>query len=203
VLLWSGFLNCRPSTRNSKVPLTQRYCPVREIVDGAMTWMALALAVDRNTLCHFMAVSVWIERSLFTLRNRPLCAEGVFHELVELESAIEGVTPQYEGVLETSSMKMLESLRRIRSAPGLENEPLITFASQIKALLDQDIVPMDYELVFPRSLIPSLATVVGHVDPWSRKTTSPFPNLFPFKILSNRWTWTIWMSSSGALLDHA
>ena len=143
--------------------------------------MALALDVDRNTVSHFMAVSVWIERSLFTLRNRPLCAEGVFHELVELESAIEGVTPQYEGVLETSSMKMLESLRRIRSAPGLENEPLITFASQIKALLDQDIVPMDYELVFPRSLIPSLATVVGHVDPMEQEDNLTIPESVPFQ----------------------
>ena len=136
--------------------------PLWEINDGLMAW--LALGTDTKKVSHFMTVSVWIERTLFSLRNKPLCSKGVFHDLIDLETAIEDGQSRSDEMLEAARVAMLDSLYRIRSARGLENEPLVAFANQLQRLLDQDLVPVDLELIVPIELSPSLAAVVGYLE---------------------------------------
>ena len=151
-----------------EVSIDESLQPVWQLNDGLLTWLSL-LSKDDDSYVelanHFMAVSVWLERELFSNRNKPLCSKGVFKELTQLEEAIEARAQKYvRGDVASQQVMLSASLSVIQLASGPANAVLVDFANKVERLLEQDLTPLYVELVFPDRLIPSISAVVAYVQ---------------------------------------
>ncbi len=151
-----------------EVSIDESLHPVWQLNDGLLTWLSLLPTSDDNYVelaNHFMAVSVWLERELFSNRNKPLCSKGVFKQLTQLEGEIEERAQEYvKGDVASQQVMLSASLSVIQLASGPENAALVDFANKVERLLEQDLTPLYIELVFPDRLIPSISAVVAYVQ---------------------------------------
>ena len=151
-----------------EVSIDESLQPVWQLNDGLLTWLSLLPTSDDNHIelaNHFMAVSVWLERELFSNRNKPLCSKGVFKQLTQLEGEIEERAQEYvRGDVASQQVMLSASLSVIQLASGPENAALVDFANKVERLLEQDLTPLYIELVFPDRLIPSISAVVAYVQ---------------------------------------
>jgi len=151
-----------------EVSIDESLHPVWQLNDGLLTWLSLLPTSDDNYVelaNHFMAVSVWLERELFSNRNKPLCSKGVFKQLTQLEGEIEERAQEYvKGDVASQQVMLSASLSVIQLASGPENAALFDFANKVERLLEQDLTPLYIELVFPDRLIPSISAVVAYVQ---------------------------------------
>ncbi|MDB2347116.1 MAG: hypothetical protein GWQ05_25780 [Verrucomicrobiaceae bacterium] len=142
--------------------------PVWQLNDGLLTWLSLLSKSHDNyaeLANQFMAVSVWLERKLFSKRTKSLCSKGVFKELTLLEKAIEEHAKDYVRSDVASQKVMLSaSLSVIELASGPANVDLVDFGNKVDRLIEQDLTPLHVELIFPERLIPSIAAVVAYVE---------------------------------------
>ena len=151
-----------------EVSIDESLHPVWQLNDGLLTWLSLLPTSDDNYVelaNHFMAVSVWLERELFSNRNKPLCSKGGFKQLTQLEGEIEERAQEYvKGDVASQQVMLSASLSVIQLASGPENAALVDFANKVERLLEQDLTPLYIELVFPDRLIPSISAVVAYVQ---------------------------------------
>lgn len=154
--------------RELEVSIDESLQLVWQLNDGLLTWRSLMPDEEENAeeiACHFMAVSVWVERQLFSNRNKPLCSKGVFRDLTLLDEAIGSRLLAFvRGDVASQEMMLSANLSVLQLAPGNENAALVNLADRVERLLEQDLTPLGISMVFPDRLVPSLAAIISYLQ---------------------------------------